>query len=51
MQMRGQEGASACVHLLNALYCPKLQSCRWKHLYYEGEVQLLGIFFALAHPL
>ena len=42
-------GASACVHLLNALYFPTLQSCQWKHLYYE--VQLLGILCALAHPL
>ena len=42
-------GASACVHLLNVLYCPKLHSCQRKHLYYE--VQLLGILCALAHPL
>ena len=26
-----------------------IQSCQWKHLYYE--VQLLGILCALAHPL
>ena len=41
--------ASACVHLLNGLNCPKLQSCQWKHLYYE--VRLLCIVCALAHPL
>ena len=49
MQMRVKNGASACVHLLNGLCSPKLQSCQLKHLYYE--VQLLGICCALAHPL
>ena len=44
-----KNGASACVHLLNVLYCPKLHSCQRKHLYYE--VHLLGILCALAHPL
>ena len=47
--MRVKNGASACVHLLNVLYCPKLHSCQRKHLYYE--VQLLGILCVLAHPL
>ena len=33
-----KNGASACVLLLNILYCPKLHSCQWKHLYYEVQV-------------
>ena len=45
VRKRVKNGASACVHLLNVLYCPKLQSCQWKHVYYE--VQLLGICCAL----
>ena len=50
LQIGGKNGASACVHLLNVLYCPKLHSCQRKHLYYK--VQLLGgILCALAHPL
>ena len=44
-----KNGALACVHLLNSLYCPKLQSCRWKYLYYA--VQFLCIFCVLAHLL
>ena len=40
MQMRVKNGVSACVHLSNVLYCPKLNSCQWTHLYYEVQVYI-----------
>ena len=39
--MRVKNGASACVHLLNVLYRPKLHSCQRKHLYYEVQILVL----------
>ena len=38
MQMRVKKQSLSVCPPFKTLYCPKLYSCQWKHVYYEVQV-------------